>query len=90
MTKIVSMMEGIAALVQERGETYGHPAEFFARLDQMAEPIKDCADKDLRHVLYMIAFKICRLIANPTHVDSWRDISGYCMVAAMIMDKRNG
>ena len=35
-----------------------------------------------RHALYMIAFKIARIVSgNPDHKDHWHDIAGYATLA---------
>lgn len=85
---LVDKMDAAGALIAERGRVYGHPQEDFERVATMTAPLADCQDAALRHVLYMIIVKICRLIVTPTHEDSWLDIVGYARTAAMVLDRR--
>lgn len=85
---LIDKMDQVGALVAERGSVYGHPEEDFSRVSTMALPLKSCKDPILRHVMYMIVVKICRLIVTPNHEDSWLDIVGYARTAAMIIDRR--
>jgi hypothetical protein len=83
-------MDEAGALTEQRGRVYGHPQEDFERVATMTAPLADCQDVVLRHVLYMIIVKICRLIVTPTHEDSWLDIVGYARTAAMVLERRSG
>ena len=83
-------IKNVGALVEERGAVYGHPLDDFHRVSLMAELLKDCPDAVLRHVLYMMCVKICRLITTPHHEDSWLDIVGYAMTAAMVLEAYEG
>ena len=85
---LVDKLDAAGALIAERGRVYGHPQEDFERVAAMTAPLADCQDVVLRHVLYMIIVKICRLIMTPTHEDSWLDIVGYARTAAMVVDRR--
>ena len=85
---LVDQMDKAGALVAQRGEVYGHPEEDFRRVSEMTAPLYECQDVVLRHVLYMIIVKICRLIVTPSHADSWLDIVGYARTAAMVLDRR--
>jgi hypothetical protein len=71
-------------VTQDRGSIYGHPADDFARVVDMAEGIKDCKDPRIKHVLYMILVKVSRLAATPDHLDSWIDIAGYARTGVMV------
>jgi hypothetical protein len=86
---LVDQMDQAGALTAERGRVYGHPQEDFERVAVMTAPLADCQDVVLRHVLYMIIVKICRLIVTPAHEDSWLDIVGYARTAAMVLDRRS-
>jgi len=86
---LVDQMDKAGALVAQRGEVYGHPEEDFRRVAAMTAPLYECQDEVLRHVLYMIIVKVCRLIVTPSHADSWLDIVGYARTAAMVIDRRN-
>ena len=85
---LIRKMDEAAALTAERGSVYGHPQDDFSRVAHMTTPLAGCRDPILRHVLYMIIVKICRLITTPDHQDSWLDIVGYARTAAMVLDKR--
>ena len=76
-----------AKVNQERGALYGHPADDFGKVVQMAEAIASCRDPRIRHVLYMILVKIARLTASPGHIDSWIDVAGYARTGVMIVDQ---
>lgn len=81
--------EAVASITQRRGADYGHPADDFARVAKLAEVVSECDDELIRHVLYMIAVKMCRIVETPDHLDSWVDIAGYARTAVMIMDRRS-
>ena len=81
--------EAVASITQRRGADYGHPADDFARVAKIAEVVRECDDELIRHVLYMIAVKMCRIVETPDHLDSWVDIAGYARTAVMIMDRRD-
>jgi len=85
---MVDKADEVGALIAERGAVYGHPSEDFFRVSVMAALLEDCPDRVLRHVMYMIIVKVCRLIVTPEHEDSWLDIVGYVRTAAMIIDRR--
>lgn len=85
---LVDKMDKVGALTDERGRVYGPPQEDFKRVAHMARPLEACQDTVLRHVMYMIVVKICRLIVTPNHEDSWLDIVGYARTAAMVIDAR--
>lgn len=77
----------IGKVTQERGAVYGHPADDFAKVAQMAEGIRFCKDPRIKHALYMILVKVARLAETPDHVDSIVDIAGYARTIAMIVDR---
>lgn len=87
-TPLADRIDRVGELTAARGKDYGHPKDDFARVAAMTAPLSDCQDAVLRHVLYMIVVKICRLIVTPTHEDSWLDIVGYARTAAMVLDHR--
>lgn len=75
-------------VTEERGEIYGHPDEDFGRIMEISKVLDECTDVRIRHVLRMIAVKMCRLIVSPGHLDSWIDIAGYARTAVMILQRR--
>ncbi len=74
------------SVTDTRGADYGHPGENFARTAAMESILSDCPDPRLRHVLYMIATNMARLVHKPDHIDSWVDIAGYARTACMVLD----
>lgn len=74
----------------ERGAIYGHPADDFRNVAMGANVILKCKDPLLRHALYMIWVKICRLVESPDHLDSWIDIAGYARTGVMVLDREEG
>lgn len=79
----------LASVTQVRGEVYGHPYDDFGRVARIKEVIAECEDPRIRHVLDMIAVKMCRLIETPDHADSWVDIAGYARTGCMVVDKQD-
>ena len=88
MSAVEQFDAAVSSVTQDRGKIYGHPADDFARVDRMAEGIKDCHDPRVRHALYMILVKVARLAQTPNHVDSMIDIAGYARTIAMIIDRQ--
>jgi hypothetical protein len=78
----------IQKVTQERGATYGHPADDFAKASKIKEAVAACPDPLLRHCLEMIGVKLARLAQTPEHLDSWIDVFGYARCAVMIIDRR--
>ena len=66
-----------AHLTAVRGERYGHPAENFARIAALWEPILGMKPTREQVGLCMIALKLARLIETPDDEDSIRDLAGY-------------
>ena len=66
-----------AHLTAVRGERYGHPAENFARIAHLWEPILGVKVSTQQVGLAMIALKLARLIETPDDPDSIQDIAGY-------------
>ncbi|PJF23507.1 MAG: hypothetical protein CUN56_00475 [Phototrophicales bacterium] len=76
-------------VVKERGKLYGHPKDSFGRCSAAWHVISECRDAEVRHALYMIWVKICRLVETPDHIDSIIDIAGYAETIKMIHSSRN-
>lgn len=73
---------------KDRQEVYGHPADDFAKVASMVQPILESKiDPRLKHALYMIQVKVARLLNTPNHTDSVIDIAGYANTYAMILEK---
>jgi len=89
MSTLTEQLKHVGEVVVERGAVYGHPADDFRRAALIGDVLMDCRDPMLRHVLYMIGVKMCRLVQTPYHEDSWLDIVGYVHTAALVMERRN-
>lgn len=85
---VAEKIKAVPQLVEERGAVYGHPSVDFNRVSKIKSVLSACTDDELRHVLEMIAVKMSRLVETPDHDDSWVDIAGYAMTAAMVLDRR--
>tara|TARA_B100001245_G_C22885773_1_gene426195 strand:+ start:424 stop:708 length:285 start_codon:yes stop_codon:yes gene_type:complete len=73
---------------EDRQNVYGHPADDFAKVAKMAEPILESnIDPRLKHALYMVQVKVARLINTPDHHDSIVDLAGYANTYAMILER---
>lgn len=75
-------------VTQDRGAVYGHPLDDFNRVARIKDVLAECEDPEIRHVLEMIAVKMCRLIESPDHLDSFIDIGGYARTGCMVHDER--
>ena len=73
-----------AHLTAVRGERYGHPAENFARIASLWEPILGVEVSPQQVGLAMIAVKLARLIETPDDEDSIRDLAGYAATLDML------
>lgn len=87
MSPLKQFDDAVQKVTQERGAVYGHPADDFMRVRQMAGGIQDCPDPRIKHALYMILVKVARLAETPNHIDSVIDIAGYARTIAMILDR---
>jgi hypothetical protein len=85
----MGILEAAAKLTSEdRQKVYGHPADDFAKVAQMTEPIlKSNIDSRLKHALYMAQVKIARLLNTPDHMDSVIDLAGYANTYAMVLKR---
>lgn len=77
------MLHDAAAIIDERGKSYGHPRPNHERIARFFQAC--LADKLLPNatitpddvVRCMIGVKLARLIETPAHMDSIQDIAGY-------------
>jgi Domain of unknown function (DUF6378) len=76
------------ALTTERSKDYGHPLDNFTRMAKLKDVLAEMPDPVLRQAAEMVAVKLARLINNPYHIDSWRDIGGFAHTALMVIDER--
>jgi hypothetical protein len=73
---------------KDRQDIYGHPADDFAKIATMTQPILESnLDPRLKHSLYMCQVKIARLLNTPNHHDSIVDLAGYANTYAMTLEK---
>lgn len=73
---------------EDRQEVYGHPADDFAKVAIMTQPILDSGiDPRLKHALYMCQVKIARLLNSPSHMDSVIDLAGYANTYALVLQR---
>lgn len=80
--------EALALVDGERQSDYGHPADNFALIGRLTEPVMGAElEPELQHALYMIQVKIARLLESPYHYDSLLDIAGYVQTYWMCVDK---
>ena len=93
MSRTKNFDVAIKRVTQDRGKSYGHPLDDFARISLMKYALRACPHDEVRHALEMIACKMSRLCSNPSHSDSVHDIAGYARTISMLLDeeeKRNG
>jgi hypothetical protein len=88
MSPLEQFDAAVQTVTQERGAVYGHPADDFARIAQMAKGLEACPDPALKHALYLILVKVSRLVTSPDHIDSLVDIAGYARCIAMILERK--
>lgn len=78
------------AVLRDRNTAYGPPENSFATVAALwttilAPVLKDGASVSaVQAVLCLDALKTARLIANPTHADSWVDKAGYAACGAEV------
>jgi hypothetical protein len=77
----------VASITQRRGETYGHPADDFAKAARLMAEFDHIEDKNVRHAIRMICVKLGRIATTPHHVDHYVDIAGYARTAVMCIDR---
>lgn len=80
-----NVLELAASAVAARAPVYGNAKPNFERIGQLWGPILGIPAPTAAQVtLCMIAVKISRLVATPTHVDSWVDTAGYADLGAKV------
>lgn len=93
-------VESITITLNEREGDYGlfgdfsDKAEFSQKLKDMINDSfgwTEFASPTEKESMHMIIHKISRIVhGNPSHVDSWRDIAGYAMLAVNYLDAEKG
>jgi len=76
-----------ADITQRREADYGRPLDNFMRAQAIMDVVAECPHPAVRCALTMIAIKMARLIATPTHTDSAVDIAGYARTITMALDQ---
>ena len=89
MTSRVKILDEASKITSEdRQAVYGHPADDFAKVATMAQPILDSdLDPRLKHALYMVQVKVARLLNTPDHIDSIVDLAGYANTYSMVLER---
>lgn len=73
---------------EDRQKVYGHPADDFAKVVTMGQPVLDSnIDPRLKHALYMVQVKVARLLNTPDHLDSIVDLAGYANTYHLILKR---
>ena len=82
-TRIAQFDEAAETIGHDRYSDYGDPVESFNRIALMWSAIAgaDIGPHQVAHM--MIALKLSRLQADPTHLDSLVDIVGYARCAVL-------
>lgn len=68
----------------DRARDYGDARESFTRLAKLWAPVLGVDVTPAQVALCLTQLKISRLIATPTHGDSWIDAAGYIALGAEI------
>ena len=90
MTKTEEFNKDLSVITDQRGDHYGSPLTNFKNCAKGEEIIAACPDPVVRHALFMIWVKVCRLVETPDHMDSIVDIAGYAKTICMALDERDG
>lgn len=81
------MVDAVKEVVEDRGKTYGSYEDVACTIKEFEElmgvnAVCDRYPPPQEHALRMIAVKLARLAkGDPTHADSFLDISGYAKLA---------
>jgi hypothetical protein len=66
-----------AATVNDRRTAYGEPAEHFERVAMRWSQVLGVPVTPAQVVLCLLDLKLARLVHDPAHEDSQRDVAGY-------------
>jgi len=80
----------IHQLLEDRGNVYGEAWKYTGELVRHVQPlVNDMCDQHphLWWAWLMVLNKLVRLLFDPQHIDSWRDIAGY---ATLVLDEVEG
>lgn len=76
------VLERATEAVTLRGDCHGAPAESFARIAAMWSVIFRHEVRAHEIALCLVALKLVRATASPTHADNWVDMAGYAACGA--------
>ena len=72
--------EQIADLLDQKGEDYNNPDDFFIQLANAWSGLLGIELTPSQCCAMMIVFKSCRMINNPGHKDTADDLVGYSLI----------
>jgi Domain of unknown function (DUF6378) len=81
------LTEAIRVVTQDRNLTYGGPERTFERIAAFWSVLFGWDVTPVQVALAMDLMKTARLMANPTHTDSWVDKAGYAACGAEVADE---
>lgn len=84
--RYIKAIESVAEVLEERGEDYGTPYSSHTHIAQLWSVLLGQDISPNQVVMCMVALKLARLMNQPTHDDSWRDIIGYGGIGRGIAD----
>ena len=82
-TRIAQFDQAAETIAHDRYSSYGDPVEGFSRIALMWSAITGVEISSHQVAHMMIALKLSRLQADPTHLDSLIDIVGYARCAVL-------
>ena len=86
----MNILERANDIVQERGQSYGHPYAGFNRVAKMWSAMLGVDVTAEQVVRCMICLKLARLSETPQHQDSIDDLAGYTWVLDEVVKVMRG
>lgn len=77
--------EQIADLLDQKGQDYSAPDDFFIQLANAWSGLLGIELTPSQCCAMMIVFKSCRMINNPKHKDTADDLVGYSLIMAELV-----
>ena len=74
----------------DRDQNYGDATESFTRIAALWSTTLGVDIKPYQVALCLAQLKISRLVASPTHEDSWVDLAGYTALGSEVAEKTIG
>ena len=84
--RYIQAIESVAEVLEERGEDYGTPYSNHTHIAHLWSVLLGQDISPHQVVMCMVALKLARLMNQPTHDDSWRDIIGYGGIGRGVAD----